>query len=248
AEVSYRSGEVRALGVMSAQKAIGYEEVPTFAEQGRDWSVGGWRGIAVPVETPDDISDRLVAALKNVVSGKTQVAGETFPEALTKMNFDSTSRGPEEFREFVVSYDKSLGELLTSPAMKSVSTSKLNAMFFPYLLMGGLVISVLWMRAFPVGQAEVVEPGEIATADTVAPTARGYTSMVILVLAIVAYCVFAEMIGFILIAIIVLLTLLLWLGCSPWPTIGGTLLFVPIVYQLFSHGFQVALPRGWFGW
>ena len=37
AEVSYRSGDIRALGVMSHDRAVGYEDVATFQEQGRDW-------------------------------------------------------------------------------------------------------------------------------------------------------------------------------------------------------------------
>ena len=44
ADSLYRSGEVRALGVMAPERVNGYEDVPTFKEQGVDWSLGGWRG------------------------------------------------------------------------------------------------------------------------------------------------------------------------------------------------------------
>ncbi len=259
AEVSYRAGNLRALGVMAHKRAIGYEEVATFAEQGRDWALGGWRGIAVPAKTPDAITDRLQATLEKIVSGETTVAGKTFPQSLTDMNFDSTSRRPDEFRAFLVENDKKFGRLLTSDAMTSVSKSRFDAMTFPYLLIGALVAATAWLGAQrKLASAEIANnsiggqlassESQIADPDETPPTARGYVSMAIVLIAIVAYCLFAETLGFILMTGIVLLTLLLWLGASPVHSTLGTLVFVPALYQLFAHGFHVALPRGWFGW
>ena len=254
AEVNYRSGDLRALGVMSYKRAIGYEEVPTFSEQGRDWTLGGWRGIAVPVDTPDAITEHLEAALERIVSGQTTVAGKTFPQTLTDMNFDSTARRSEAFRRFIVDYDKKLGELLTNPAMTSVSESRFNAMAFPYGIMAALLVACgcVWVQSTRSGEA--VDDASLTTTAIdlepveTPPTARGYVSMAILLIAIVAYCVFAETLGFIIMAMIILLTLLLWLGSAPVPSVIGTVLFVPALYHLFAHGFHVALPRGWFGW
>ena len=49
ARVQLKAGEMRALGVMSPQRAVGFEDVATFKEQGVEWSLGGWRGIVVPL-------------------------------------------------------------------------------------------------------------------------------------------------------------------------------------------------------
>lgn len=245
AEVNYRSGEIRALGVMSPKRAIGYEEVPTFAEQGRDWALGGWRGIAVPKDTPEDIVERLKQSLEKIVSGQTSVAGTTFPQAMNDMNFDSTSRREEEFVQFVADYDKKLGELLTSPAMKSVNKSRYNAMAFPYAIIGGLMLAIggVWTQArFAAPSSSSVAPDEGVA------SARGYASMAIVVIAVVGYCLFAETLGFVLLTGIILLTLLLWLGVDPLRSFVGTVVFVPAIYHLFAHVFHVALPRGWFGW
>jgi hypothetical protein len=266
ADINYRSGDVRAMGVMSPNRAIGYEEVPTFAEQGRDWSLGGWRGIAVPTDTPAVIADRLKLSLEKIVSGQTIVGDKTFPQAMNEMNFDSTSRREEEFVEFVIDYDKKLGDLLTSPAMKSVSKSRYNAMAFPYAIMGALAMAIIgvWTQASlasksdppPENQGGIDSgnnlsndaSGETSAETSDVATARGYASMVIVVIAVIAYCLFAETLGFVLMTGIVLLTMLLWLGAEPLRSFIGTILFVPVMYHVFAHIFHVALPRGWFGW
>jgi tripartite-type tricarboxylate transporter receptor subunit TctC len=52
-------GKLRALGVMSAERIKGLDHVPTLAEQGIDMQLGTWRGLAVPVGTPDDVIQTL---------------------------------------------------------------------------------------------------------------------------------------------------------------------------------------------
>ena len=47
-----QAGEVRCLGVMAPKRAFGFDDVPTFAEFGSDWSLCGWRVFAVPRDTP----------------------------------------------------------------------------------------------------------------------------------------------------------------------------------------------------
>src|SRR5690606_42101546 len=44
-----REGRVRCLGVMAAERQPApFDQVPTFKEQGYDWTLYGWRGFAFP--------------------------------------------------------------------------------------------------------------------------------------------------------------------------------------------------------
>jgi len=173
------------------------------------------------------------------------------------MNFDSTARRSDEFRAFLIENDEKLGVLLTSPEMRSVSQSRFHAMAFPAMLIGALAVAAigLWRQTRFVSEngaddSQIPNSGhdpQNVSIDAPA-TARGIVNMMIVVAAIVAYCIFAETLGFNVMAAIILLTLLLWLGVSPIHSVIGTSLFVPALYQLFAHGFHIALPRGWLGW
>ena len=48
-------GKVRALGVMAEQRLTLFPDVPTLRELGYDWSIGGWRGLALPRGTPPEV-------------------------------------------------------------------------------------------------------------------------------------------------------------------------------------------------
>jgi len=49
------AGKLRALAVMADRREPGYDDVPTLKERGIDLSVGIWRGLAAPRDTPDDV-------------------------------------------------------------------------------------------------------------------------------------------------------------------------------------------------
>jgi tripartite-type tricarboxylate transporter receptor subunit TctC len=54
-----RSGELRALGVTTAQRAAVLPDVPSIAEFVPGYEAGGWYGIGVPKDVPAEIVDRL---------------------------------------------------------------------------------------------------------------------------------------------------------------------------------------------
>jgi len=64
----HAAGELRVLGVMSAERSGFLSDVPTFKEQGFDqvWSVS--RGIAGPAGLPDDIAAKIIAALESTIT------------------------------------------------------------------------------------------------------------------------------------------------------------------------------------
>ena len=64
-----KSGELRALGITSAQRSPLAPEVPTFVEQGfADLVVDNWVGISGPARLPDEISRRLVLETEKILA------------------------------------------------------------------------------------------------------------------------------------------------------------------------------------
>ncbi|WBU60817.1 Bug family tripartite tricarboxylate transporter substrate binding protein [Paracoccus albus] len=61
-----KSGDVRALAVLSDERIEGFEDVPTAKEQGVDITAMNWRGIYVPKGISDEDYDKWVDWLKQV--------------------------------------------------------------------------------------------------------------------------------------------------------------------------------------
>jgi putative tricarboxylic transport membrane protein len=58
-----KNGDIRLLGISSAERNEYFPDVPTFKEQGYDVAASIWRGVMVKAGTPQPIVDKLVAAL-----------------------------------------------------------------------------------------------------------------------------------------------------------------------------------------
>ncbi|MEM6432197.1 MAG: tripartite tricarboxylate transporter substrate binding protein [Deinococcota bacterium] len=71
-----QAGEVKVLGVMADERLESFPDVPTLAEQGYDWSIGGWVSLAAPAGVSDEVVDTLAAAID---------ATMTNPEFLERM-------------------------------------------------------------------------------------------------------------------------------------------------------------------
>jgi tripartite-type tricarboxylate transporter receptor subunit TctC len=80
-----QAGKLRALGVMSARRIKGFEQVPTMKERGFDLVLGTWRGIAVPKGTPPEV----IATLKTVIAKTMQEPA--LREVMEKQNFNTES-------------------------------------------------------------------------------------------------------------------------------------------------------------
>ncbi|MEQ9606861.1 MAG: tripartite tricarboxylate transporter substrate-binding protein [Kiloniellaceae bacterium] len=61
-----RSGEVRALAVLTEERVPGFEDIPTAREQGYDVVAVNWRGLYVPKGISDERFDEWAARLKTV--------------------------------------------------------------------------------------------------------------------------------------------------------------------------------------
>jgi tripartite-type tricarboxylate transporter receptor subunit TctC len=59
-----RSGDIKILGIMAAERSSYFPEAPTFAEQGYDLIVTASRGLAAPAGIPAEVVSKLEEALK----------------------------------------------------------------------------------------------------------------------------------------------------------------------------------------
>lgn len=75
-----RAGKLKILAVMAEHRSRGYEQVPTAKEAGVDLSIGTWRAIAAPKNTPPEV----LAKLREIAQ-KT-AAEPAFKEAVGKLD------------------------------------------------------------------------------------------------------------------------------------------------------------------
>ncbi|WP_209424503.1 tripartite tricarboxylate transporter substrate binding protein [Pararhodobacter sp. SW119] len=61
---AHEAGQVNVLAVMGEERDANLPDVPTFKELGYDVAWGGMRVLAVPAETPEDIQQTLITAMK----------------------------------------------------------------------------------------------------------------------------------------------------------------------------------------
>ncbi|MDB6454389.1 Bug family tripartite tricarboxylate transporter substrate binding protein [Falsirhodobacter sp. 20TX0035] len=90
-----KSGEIRLLGVSTAERSPFLPDAPTFKEQGYDIEGAIWRGIAVKAGTPDDAVDAIQAAIDTVTASE---EWKTFQEEQFQ---DSPDWAEAEFTERV---------------------------------------------------------------------------------------------------------------------------------------------------
>lgn len=235
--------QVRALGVMSPRRAVGFEHVATFPEQGNNWTLGGWRGLAVPPETPADIVQKLAEVLEDIVNEDASNP-ESFAAFMRQQKFDNTSRGPEEFGIFLAENDRKLGALLSSDAMQSVSQDRFSPMTYPVALLGLLGIATIGLFV----DLKRTPPAQTQAASSISPQGKlSLSNFVAIVAAPIAYIAVAESLGFLIAAFAILFLLLIKFGSSPLQSLGIATLVVPSIYLVFAFVLRVPLPQGWFG-
>ena len=100
------AGEVRVLGVMAEERLEAFPDVPTLKEQGIDWSIGGWAGIAGPAGLPDDVVEILDGAIGEAM------ADPEFLETMSRAGANVQYLSAAEFAEFIAEQDRVNRELL----------------------------------------------------------------------------------------------------------------------------------------
>jgi tripartite-type tricarboxylate transporter receptor subunit TctC len=89
-----QSGQLRALGVASTERAASLPDVPTYAEQGiKDQEADTLTGIVAPAGTPKEIVDLLYREIAKIV------AQPDVKERLTVLGFNPVANTPEQYGE-----------------------------------------------------------------------------------------------------------------------------------------------------
>ena len=109
------AGKVRCLGVMADERVAGFEEVPTFKEQGHDWSLAGWRGLAAPVGIPTERLSILQDAVNEVAHS------QELAEFMGRAGFNLSLEGSSDFEATLAKQDAIFKQVLTGPAFASLS-------------------------------------------------------------------------------------------------------------------------------
>ena len=235
AQALLSAGRVRSLGVMAEERVAQFPEVPTFKEQGVDWTLGTLRGLAAPKETPPERVQLLAAALRRVAQG------EAYRSAMRSAGFTPDYEDPRQLGLTLAEVDGRLGGLLRSEAFRGLATKQIGPMFFPALLLGALAVVAAALFATRSGGSS--EPGSEAAAS---PGAAWRFAEVLLW--IVLYMALAETLGFVITAGTLLLLHLLRLGSRPAVALPLAAILVPAAYHVFAVLLRVPLPRGLFGW
>jgi tripartite-type tricarboxylate transporter receptor subunit TctC len=91
-----RSNQVRALAISTATRSPLLPELPTISEAGLPgYAAYSWQMVAAPTGTPQNVTDKLAAAIKQVV------AGAEFRARVAELGAETVGNTPAEAREFV---------------------------------------------------------------------------------------------------------------------------------------------------
>jgi len=100
------AGEVKVLAVMADERLERFPDVPTTVEQGVDWTIGGWAGVAAPAGLEEDVRARLNEAIQEAFNNP------EFTEPLLQAGFNLQPLDSEAFAAFLAEQDEINGRLL----------------------------------------------------------------------------------------------------------------------------------------
>ena len=107
------SGKLKMLAVMADQRQKGFEKVPTLKERGIDLSVGTWRGLGAPKNTPKDVVDVLKAATQKIM------AEPAMQEAMEKLSLGYAYADADAFRAVMARDNETFKTLIPKLGLKN---------------------------------------------------------------------------------------------------------------------------------
>ncbi len=98
--------KVKALALMGEKRAEIFPDVPTLKELGLDWTMGAWRGIGVPKNTPDNVVKVLEKSTERAVNSA------EFKDFMKQNGFGILWKPASEYGKFMADGDKEMGLLM----------------------------------------------------------------------------------------------------------------------------------------
>lgn len=260
ADAVVAGGRVRCLGVMSDQRINGFDQVPTFREQGHPWSLAGWRGLALPRDTPAERVETIARAVERITGG------EGFRRFMAESGFDLSLEDPARFATTLEQQDELFGAILTDRAFQSVSGEHFGPLLFPTAIALALPLVLLLVvrdHRLEVAAKQAAAFIALPTDEQVAPVAVQVPAVTpsvpdpsrdwlwrsgAMLLAVAFYAVAAERLGFIATAVLMLLGTFRVLGVGLRQSVLFAVLAALIIYQLFGILLRVPLPHGFLEW
>ncbi|MDP6446793.1 MAG: tripartite tricarboxylate transporter substrate binding protein [Pirellulaceae bacterium] len=100
------NGDLRVLCVMGDERLESFPEFPTCKEEGIDWVVVGWRGLAAPKDTPPETLAKLRATCEEVAKS------EAYAQFMKKNGFGVEIRVGDEFAQFLAEQDRQWSDVI----------------------------------------------------------------------------------------------------------------------------------------
>ncbi len=99
-------GPLRTLATFGEDRLDIMPEVPTLVEEDIDFTMGAWRGLGVPNETPDERVQMLHDTFRNVFES------DEFREFMDENGFGTVYRNTDEFGQFMAESYEEFGDLI----------------------------------------------------------------------------------------------------------------------------------------
>jgi tripartite-type tricarboxylate transporter receptor subunit TctC len=107
----YKAGQLRALGISSAERYASVPDIPTFREQGIDLVTTEWYGLLAPAGTPRPILEKLNAEMKRIM---------TLPNMGDRLAaIELTHSTPEELGAFIKAETERWGTVIKTLGLKA---------------------------------------------------------------------------------------------------------------------------------
>jgi tripartite-type tricarboxylate transporter receptor subunit TctC len=107
-----KSGQVRLLATMTANRDPAFPDVPTAREQGYDVALDAWRGIAAPKGTPKAVIDVLETAIRKTVESP------QFTQGCERLGVKPTFLSAADFGQLIAKEDVYLSGIMAAIGLK----------------------------------------------------------------------------------------------------------------------------------
>jgi tripartite-type tricarboxylate transporter receptor subunit TctC len=106
-----QAGRAKALAVMAEERLPNFPDVPTLREQGIDFTMSAWRGIAGPEGLPEDVVGELSCHLDAIVHSP------AYEEFMGTAGFGIVWRGAQDFGTYLKEQDAEKGEIMRAAGL-----------------------------------------------------------------------------------------------------------------------------------